>query len=270
MKSMRLGLSTYACTWAINAPKNPMDAIGFLHCAHNHGFSLVQIADNIPLGNLSAAQLEHVHQTALELVISVEVGIRGLTDANMETYIRICQQMEAPLLRIVADSDSYHPTKEQIIQSLRIWEPVVREKGIVLGLENHDRFSCRDLRFIMESVASPFVGICLDTVNSFGAMEGPAYVIEMLAPFVVNIHVKDFRIFRPSHMLGFVLEGTAAGEGKLDIVGLLANPYIQNRPQTTAILELWVSPQSTVEATIETEQQWIARSRANIGHLFEL
>ncbi len=270
---MRLGISTYACTWAIgvqsNMPVNPMNAIDFLRFAKNHGFSLVQIADNLPLATLDAGQLEELHRTAHHLGITVEVGIRGLTDDNMTTYFPIAKLLGSTLLRVVADSANYHPSKEQIVESLRKWEQIGRINGITIGLENHDRFSCRDLRYIMESVSSPFVGICLDTVNSFGAMEGPEHVIGMLAPFVVNVHLKDFTIYRPYHNMGFVLDGTPAGEGKLDIAGIVANPVINKRPETTAVLELWVPPQATLEQTIALEEQWVIRSYTNIQVMFE-
>ena len=57
----------------------------------------------------------------------------------------------------------------------------------------------------------PYVGICLDTVNSFGSLEGPEVVIETLAPYTVNLHIKDFDIRRTDHNMGFTIFGTPAG-----------------------------------------------------------
>ena len=74
---------------------------------------------------------------------------------------------------------------------------------------------------IVTSIDSPNVGICLDTVNSFGSLEGPAVVVEALGPYVVNLHVKDFSIRRHDHNMGFTLTGTPAGQGQLDLPWLL-------------------------------------------------
>ena len=89
----------------------------------------------------------------------------------------------------------------------------------MLAIENHDRFPAERLAGIVESIGSPQVGICLDTVNSFGCLEGPEHVAAHLAPFVSSLHVKDFTIRRAGHMMGFEITGTPAGQGMLDIPG---------------------------------------------------
>ena len=69
----------------------------------------------------------------------------------------------------------------------------------------------------LERVVRPRFGVCLDTVNSFGALEGPAVVVEALAPLAVNLHVKDFVVTRHSSQMGFTVEGRPAGQGSLDV-----------------------------------------------------
>lgn len=271
---MKLGVSTFAYTWEIGVPgcmpSHPLSGKEFLKTARKHGFSLVQVSDNLPLADFSPEALEDFKKTATQLNLEIEVGMRGLRDESLATYLAIAENLGSRLLRIVTDLPYYHPSASQIIEILNAWEPTAAEKGITIGLENHDRFSSRELRNIIEAVNSPFVGICLDTVNSFGAMEGPEQVINTLSPFVVNIHVKDFRIYRPYHTMGFILEGTAAGEGQLDIGGLVNNPIIQSRKDTTAILELWVPPQKTLEQTINLEEQWVKKSYTNMQKWFSL
>lgn len=271
---MKLGISTYACTWAIgipgNVPEHPLSVTGFLDLAHEHGFSLVQIADNLPLDKLSGKELQSLKKHADDLGIDIEVGTRGLDDDTLSKYLEIAVMLQSPILRVVAAKDPVHPTKEQILAALKRWEPHARSRGIRIGLENHDTMPCKDLQFIMESIASPYVGICLDTVNSFGALEGPKYVMDTLAPYVVNIHLKDFKIYRPEFGLGFILEGTPAGDGQLDIMRLLNDPYIQDKQNLTAILELWVPKQETLEQSIALERQWIGKSAWNLKGKFTL
>ena len=108
-------------------------------------------------------------------------------------------------------------------------------------------------------MGSTNIGICLDTVNSFGALEGPEAVLGLLSPFVVNLHVKDFTIYRPTHNMGFIVDGRPAGQGKLDIPWLMDRLVAEGR-DPNAILELWVSPEATVEQTIAKEQQWVKES----------
>ena len=92
---------------------------------------------------------------------------------------------------------------------------------VALGIENHDRFTAQALAGMVQAAESPLVGICLDTVNSFGALEGPRVVVGTLAPWTVSLHIKDFAIRRVGHAMGFVVEGTPAGQGRLDVPWLL-------------------------------------------------
>ena len=105
------------------------------------------------------------------------------------------------------------------------------------------------------------MGICLDTVNSFGALEGPEVVVEALAPYTVNLHVKDFIIRRANHMMGFAIEGTPAGQGRLDIPWLLERLRAAGR-DPNAIIELWTPPEPDLAATIAKEDAWARESVA--------
>ena len=111
------------------------------------------------------------------------------------------------------------------------------------------------------------VGICLDSVNSMGAGEAVREVSEILAPYALNIHLKDFTVRRVSHMMGFVVEGTPAGQGMLDIPWLLEQVRGHDRCQS-AILELWTPPESTPERTLETEARWAEESLHYLKPLF--
>jgi sugar phosphate isomerase/epimerase len=129
----------------------------------------------------------------------------------------------------------------------------------VLGIENHDRLSASALAEIVDRISSPAVGICLDTANSFGALEGPQWVVQTLGPYVVNLHLKDFTIRREPHMMGFRIEGAPAGQGLLDVPWVLDQLRAFGR-DVNVILELWPPPEPDVAATIAKEAMWRAAS----------
>jgi sugar phosphate isomerase/epimerase len=130
---------------------------------------------------------------------------------------------------------------------------------LILAVENHDRLRAAELVAIIRAVDCPRVGVCLDTVNNLGAAEGPAEVIRELAPLAVDLHLKDFTVRRHPTALGFVIEGTPAGEGRLDFAGLLGELRRAGR-DPDAILELWTPPAADLEATIRREREWAERS----------
>lgn len=260
---MRLGISSWTYTWAIGVPghppEHPMDALDLLGRAAELGIHLVQIADNLPIDRLSLAQLDAFEKRASELGIKIELGTRGIGHDNLRTYLKLAERLNSPILRVVIDTADHHPDQDEVVDIIAAIIPEFERAEVCLAIENHDRFRAKTLADILKRIGSQYVGICLDTVNSFGALEGPKVVLEVLGPLVVNLHVKDFAIFRASHLMGFTLEGRPAGEGQLDVPWLLeelANLGLD----PNAILELWTPPEDSLAATIAKEDAWAVAS----------
>ncbi|MFN2284919.1 MAG: sugar phosphate isomerase/epimerase family protein, partial [Anaerolineae bacterium] len=161
------------------------------------------------------------------------------------------------------DTATHQPDLDEAIALLKESVPAFEAAGVVLAIENHDRFRAEEFLEIVETVDSPHLGICLDTVNSFGALEGPEGVIDTLGPWTVNLHVKDFTIRRADHKMGFVIEGTPAGKGRLDVPALLARLRAWGF-DGSVILELWTPPEATLAETIAKEAAWAEES---VGYL---
>jgi sugar phosphate isomerase/epimerase len=253
---MRLGVSTWAYPWAIGVagypPAEPMDGMAFLRRAAQLGVNVVQIGDNLPLDRLPADGLRALLDEAAALGLEIEIGTRGIAPAHLRTYLALAQQCGSSLLRVVIDTPDHHPAPDEIVATLAALLPEFAAAGVVLGIENHDRFKAATLRAMVERLDSPHVGICLDTTNSFGAEEGPELVTEVLGPYVVNLHIKDFTIRRADHGLGFIISGAPAGQGMLDIPKLLSMLQAHGRDMN-AILEQWPAPEATLDATIAKE-----------------
>lgn len=264
MSIFQLGISSYTFMWAIGVsgyppPARPLDAFGLLDSAVALGVNVVQIADNLALDRLSSDDLRFLKQAADERAVQVEVGTRGIQPEPLLHNLAIAQQFGSPVLRAVIDTADHQPSVDDVIALLRRQMPRFAHAGVILALENHDRFSVADFVRILESVDSPNLGICLDTVNSFGALEGPQVVVDALGPWTVNLHVKDFIVRRADHAMGFAIEGAPAGQGRLDIPWLLAE-LAQHGHNMSAILELWPPPEASVEETIVKETAWAQQS----------
>lgn len=267
---MQLGLGSYACAWAIGVPgypvAQPLAVLGFVQLARELGFSLVQIADNLPLHTLGEGEqtslLEHIRAHNL----TVELGTRGVQKAHLLTYLQLARTFGSRILRVVVDSPNHHPSPAEVTRCIGAVLPEFERAKVTLALENHDRFTARTLADIISTLASPYMGICLDTVNSFGSLEGPEVVIDTLAPYTVNLHIKDFDICRADHNMGFTIFGTPAGEGRLDIDKLIRQLEQHGRCKT-AVLELWPAPEQTIDATIAKERRWLRQSASYLHQL---
>ncbi len=261
---MRLGISSYTYVWAVGvpgypAPPQPLTALALLEKARGLGVHVVQIADNLPLDRLSNQELDELIQTARRGGIALEVGTSGTSEEHLRRYLDLAVRLGSPLLRVVLDTDDDHPSPDEAVERLRSLLPHFERAGVCLAIENHDRFSAVTLADMLQQLKSPSVGICLDTANSLGCGEGLDTLLRVLGRWVVNLHVKDFQVTRLPHKKGFLVEGCAAGQGQLDIPRLLADLRGMDR-DPNVILELWPSPESTVEKSIAKEVAWATES----------
>ena len=264
---MQLGIGSYTFTWAVGVPgsipPNPMTAMDLLGKAASLGVKIVQFCDNLPLDKLTSAELDALDSRAKELGIGIEVGTRGIKPDHLRAYLDLARRLGSPIVRVVVDTADHKPSEDEIIVLIKEVIPEFERADVCLAIENHDRFTASEFVRIIERIGSPNVGICLDTVNSFGALEGPEVVVNALTPWTVNLHVKDFLIRRADHMMGFTIEGTPAGKGRLDVPWLLEKLRAAGR-DPNAILELWTPPEDSIEKTIAKEDSWAQES---VGYL---
>jgi sugar phosphate isomerase/epimerase len=268
---VRLGLSSYTYTWAVGVPgfepEQPLSPDDLLERAAHLGVPVVQFADNLPL-HAASPDVEGLARRARRLGLDLEVGTRGIDRDNLRTYVAIAAAVGSPFLRIVVDTADRHPSATEVVNSLGALRDDFTSAGVTLAIENHDRFTAAELAGIIGALGTDWSGVVLDTVNSFGALEGPEVVIPTLAPIAVNLHVKDFVITRASHMMGFLVQGRPAGRGRLDIPSLFST-IRRYRDDVTAVLELWTPPQESLESTIETERRWAEESVSYLKGLLE-
>ena len=250
---MRPGVGSFAFGWAVEHARPGFDEHALLEFAQRHDACVVQLGDNLPVHTWPAERLDCFVDAARRLGVSIELGARGLTDEHLERYLELCGRCGTRLLRFVADAHPYEPAPDDLIALLRNGGRALAAADVMLALENHDRFPAATLRQIIESAAIPHAGICLDTANSLGAGEGLTHVTERLASLTVNLHVKDVRISRLPHMMGFVVEGRPLGAGQLDIPQVI-ECVRQHGRCGSVILEAWTPPAPTMEQTVRRER----------------
>ncbi|MGV3616572.1 MAG: sugar phosphate isomerase/epimerase family protein [Fimbriimonas sp.] len=207
-----LGIGTYTYAW--NIAHMGFSRGDLMRKAASLGADVVQFCENLPLRE---EDLPEMGAFGLRL----EVGTRGLEDAVLRAGIAMAARVGAPFLRLVIDSPGDEPTPREAIERLRPYVGEAARAGVKLAIENHDRFSSETLVEIVNALGRERVGVCLDTANSIGSLEGPCETVSLLAPYTLCLHVKDVRARRFPHQMGFVIEGTVAGEGALDIPWIL-------------------------------------------------
>jgi 3-oxoisoapionate decarboxylase len=259
---MRLGISSWTYPWSIGLPgypppSRPTRLTDLFTRASQLGVGVVQVADNLPLHSLDAGELRDACDQAADLHLTIEIGTRGVEPAQLVQYLNLAVLFDAKLVRTLIHSVNVQPSLEQAEEWIREVLPEFETHGITLGLENYEAHSCSSIASLVQRLESNCVGICLDTVNSLGALETPEHVVTTLAPLTVNLHIKDFVIERVPQKMGFIVLGAPAGEGRLDIPWVLQQMPVTNN--VSVILEQWPPFGPSVETAVELEQQWAAR-----------
>lgn len=263
---MKLGINTYTYMWSIGfkfgnreaRSKKPMDAFALLKRAYDFDVHVVQYGPNLPLAHLSDAELELLVAQARAWDIELELGTRGLETDHLAQQVALARRIGARLLRTIPEIAGETPPLQDIPGYLAAILPTLEEHGVKLGLEN-GKIPAQELKWALDQVDSPLVGVVLDTVNSLAVPEGWKHVTQVLAPYTICLHLKDFVVQRVWHMMGFTVEGRPAGKGQIDIPWLLETLKAA-RSDFNVIIELWPPEQSTLEETIALEEAWAIES----------
>lgn len=259
-----LGLSSYTYGWAVGEKR--YTAMQLLDKADAFQLKLLQFGDNLPLHQLTELELDALFEASKEKGIELETGTRGFTEENISRYAKISHRLHAKFLRIIIDDLGYEPDADTVVSVFNKVEPELKQLGVRLGIENHDRFSSASLQKIVNDANSKWLGICLDTVNSFGAGEGLPTILANLLPHTINVHMKDFIIRRLPHKQGFIIEGCPAGQGMTPVKHIL-DMVSSYEDDAHIIFEQWVPPTADVEETIMKEALWAEQGIAYLKKL---
>lgn len=141
--------------------------------------------------------------------------------------IYIAKEVGAKAMRICCGSRrtriaDWQVHKEKLLPLLQQATAIAQEQGVALAIENHIDFLADELVDLLNTINSPFLGVCLDTANNLRVFEDPLTVAKKLAPFVKATHIKDIRAERGQDPKTFAFwPSVPVGDGLIDIPGIL-------------------------------------------------
>ena len=251
-----IGLGTYAFFWqhSSEAPE-PLSLTDMLRRTRKLDTDLFQICDYAPILSYSATELRELRTVADDLGIQLELGTRGVLPEHLTTYLHLADVLGATVVRSMINTADHQPSLTEAERLLKSVLPAYEKAGVTVALETYEQVQSTDLVALVESVGSSSLGICLDPANSVAALENPIDVIDRCAPYVANMHVKDFAFTRRGGWVGFTLEGAELGTGLLDYGHLMATVEPESRG-INRIVEHWLPWQGTFEETCRMENLW--------------
>lgn len=262
---MLLGAGSYLFRYSIGTdafrPAKPMDAVRLVEQAADLGFELVQFADNLPLDDYTDEALDAVRRTAERRNIALEAGTAGARPERLLRHLDIAERIGAKLLRVTPHAPDTQVTKTETLAALRQVLPRFRGAGVAIALENHFTMSSADLSALVAELGDPAVGICLDTANSIVQQEWPMETVRQLGRHALSLHLKDYVLKPHPGGIGVTIEGAPLGQGRQEVAEILAFLEREGR-RVNVVLEQWMPPAETPEATVRNELAWIRASAA--------
>jgi sugar phosphate isomerase/epimerase len=256
----RIGLSSYAFFWQLSDKvSEPLSIHQALERTAALGVDLFQICDYAPLEAMTDQELQAVRATADRLGISLELGTKGIRPEHLRKFLHMAGILRAPLLRTMFNVPGHTPTAEEAMAIFKEVLPEFEAAGVKIAVETYEQVPTSRILDVIRGVDSPYLGICSDPANTVAALEMPREVIDAVAPYVLNMHIKDFAFSRKGGWVGFTYAGAPLGEGLLDYQYMVSKfqPHQRNINQ---IVEHWLPWQDSEAETIRLENQWTQHS----------
>jgi sugar phosphate isomerase/epimerase len=116
--------------------------------------------------------------------------------ADLKRHTEIAAAVGATVMRICCGGrrtrpDNWSDHKAKLVPLLTDATAHAKGHGVVLAIENHIDMLADELVELIDTIDSPWLGVCLDTANNLRMLEDPAVAIEKLAPYARATHVKD-------------------------------------------------------------------------------
>ena len=189
--------------------------------AHNNTLDLTEgnrdfIKEAISSHGLSIASVAGYNDFSLSDHDKIEKQVKRL-----QCYCQLAVDLNVNIVRVLGGEQTAGVTRKELLKSLvagfKLAVNMAKNYHITLALENHGYLvnDASTLVEIIENVASENLKITLDTGNFCWAghsLQDAYNYFKILAPYVVNVHLKDF-IFTEKNKIKFV----PLGEGLLNL-----------------------------------------------------
>lgn len=264
---MKLGLDSYSYHLAFGAhpdftPKKRMNLIQFIGRVKALNLDGFQI-DPMHLESRDASYLRKIAWLAQENQLFLEYGAIGVDYSYLLDELDVCLKLNSSVLRTFIGFNRYDKQTnisleiQNAIHQLNKIKQNAQDLQIKIAIENHGDVTSDELVYIIEKVASPNVGICLDLGNPLLTMEDPIEATEKMAPFTFTTHFKDYAIQMTNY--GCKVCGVALGQGNIDLAAGL-KILRENTSLDKIILELPIEARGDEVLTLQIEDQIVARS----------
>jgi len=116
-------------------------------------------------------------------------------------------------------AEEFARSSQRAAERLRLVEPIMAKHRMRMAVENHKGHRIDEMLDLLKRLSSEWIGMCVDTGNSFALCEDPMDVVRAYAPFAFSVHVRDHAV--QEYEGGFLFGETAIGQGFFDVPAMV-------------------------------------------------
>jgi sugar phosphate isomerase/epimerase len=156
---------------------------------------------------------------------SADLAGSGFDAERFEKEVLTAKAVGATVVRTVTipgrryeqftSAEEFARSSQRATERLRTVEPIMARHRMRLAVENHKGLRVDERLDLLKRLSSEWIGMCVDTGNSFALCEDPMDVVRAYAPFAFSVHVRDQAV--QEYEEGFLFTDTALGKGFLDV-----------------------------------------------------
>ncbi|HEX4207197.1 MAG TPA: sugar phosphate isomerase/epimerase family protein [Ktedonobacteraceae bacterium] len=243
---MRIGLAVYGTVFTMG-----------LHSESNRPtISVQQLMDQalaahlqgveIPVSLLKDADISAVAQAARARGLFITLATGGYTAGPLIEAIHLAAQLKAETVRTVVGGAKIGGDRspltgrwpaflQDVLTNLKEATAIADKVGVNLAVENHQDLASEELLWLCESIGSTRFGINLDAGNPLATAEEPLDYFRRVAPYLKNVHLKDYYIYLSEE--GYRLVRCPLGQGVIDFPALF-KILATSCPNVTMSIEL--------------------------------
>ena len=226
---MRIGLAVYGTTFSMGLhPASGRPTISARQLMDQALAAHLQGVE-IPVSLLEGEDISAVARSARERGLFITLATGGYTAEPLSESISLAAQLGAETVRTVVGgakiggdrrplAGRWQPFLQEVLTQLQEATATAEKAGVNLAVENHQDLASEELLWLCESIGSRRFGINLDAGNPLATAEEPLDYFRRVAPYLKNVHLKDYAIYLSEE--GYRLVRCPLGQGVIDFPAL--------------------------------------------------
>ena len=200
----------------------------------------------LPVSLLQGENVTAVARYAQERKLFITLAAGGYDPDKLSEAIDLGAQLGASTVRTAVGgakiggdrrplAGRWQSFLHEVLMGLREATAVAERVDVSLAVENHQDLASEELLWLCESIGSQRFGITLDTGNPLATAEEPLDFARRMAPYVKNVHLKDYCIYLSEE--GYRLVRCPLGQGVINFPALFSI-LAEACPDVTMSIEL--------------------------------